>query len=248
MQRRVLLIGGAGLLGAAALAYALDRPAGYGVAVDYKTVIGPPPTMGSVQAKAERADFALTTAGVGSARWREAKGQVFPSSTEVTAQISCALGRQISPATTPVTARLLGNMAADVRRPVEAAKSFYRRDRPYVRAIDTQTCDPRTLGSLGGGTGGVLSYAYPSGHAAYGAIVARTLSAVVPDRAAAVTAWGTRLGDNRVVCRVHWPSDVVAGRRLADAVYARAAALPAFRADVVAARAELARAPAAKGC
>ena len=248
MRRRVLAIAGVALGGVAALAYGLDRPAGYGVAVDFRSVLGPPPAAGSAVAVGERAAFARTAAGIGQARWQEAGRQIFPSSPEVVAQIGCALGRDVSPATTPVTARLITNVAADLRRPVEAAKGFYRRDRPYVGASDTRTCDPRTLGALGGASGGVLSYAYPSGHAAQGQLWARVLSDAVPGRAAAMAAWGQRLGDNRVVCRVHWPSDVVAGRRLADAVYARLVTVPAYRADVAAARAELARAPMATGC
>ncbi len=248
MKRRTVLLGVVAVLGAAGLGFALERPAGYGVTVDYRAVLGPPPAPDSAEARAERAGFAASAAGIGSPRWRLASSQVYANSPEVMAQLSCAVGRRITPATTPVTAQLLARVAADVRGPFDAAKAYYHRDRPYVGTGDTRTCDPRTLGSLGGATGGALSYAYPSGHAAYGEIWGRTLAAALPDRAAAAMAWGVSLGDNRVVCRVHWPSDVAAGRRLADAVHDRLAALPAFRADVAAARAELARAPAATGC
>lgn len=248
MQRRLLLLGAIGLAGAGAFAWALERPTGYGAHVNFREILAPPPAAGSPAAIAERAGLARTPAAIDGPRWREAATQVFANSPDVMAQISCAVGRRISPATTPVTARLLDNVRADVRGPSEAAKSFFKRDRPYVGHADSRTCDPRTLGSLGGSTGGTLSYAYPSGHAAYGRIWGRTLAAAVPDRAAAMTAWGDRLGDNRVVCRVHWPSDVVAGRRLADAVHARLRTIPAFNADVARARAELARAPPAPGC
>ncbi len=248
MQRRVVIVGCAVLLGAGALAYALDRPAGYGVSVDVQKVLGPPPAAASPEAAAERAGFARTVDGIGGPRWRQAATEIHPSGPEVTAEISCAAGRRLSAATTPVTMGMIGNAVSDLTRAVDAGKTFYKRDRPYVGNADTRTCDPRTLGALGGSTGGVLSYAYPSGHAAQGRLVARIMAVALPDRAAALSAWGDHLGDNRVICRVHWPSDVAAGRRLGDAVFAALNVTPAFRSDLVASRAELAKAPAATGC
>lgn len=248
MRRLLPIVTAAGLLGAAALSYGLDRPAGYGARIDFMAVLPPPPATGSPEAVAERKAFAASAAAIGTPRWAEAGDQVFPTAPQVTAQIGCALGRRISPATTPVTARLMANIAADLRQPVEAAKSHFKRDRPFVHADDTRTCDPRTLGSLGGSTGGTLSFSYPSGHAAYGEAWSRALAQAAPDHADALTAWGRRFGDNRVVCRVHWPSDIAAGRRLGAALHARLTANPAFRTDLAAARAELARASAATGC
>lgn len=246
MQRRVVIIGGCALLGAAALGYALERPGGYGVTIDYRQLIGPPPVPGSAQAVAERAGIVAAAAGIGGPRWQQASRQVHPSGPEVEAEIDCAAGVQASLA--PVTSRMIGNAVADLSRAVEAPKKAFHRDRPYVGQADTRTCDPRTLGSLGGSTGGVLSYSYPSGHAAQGRLVADILGAAIPDRAAALAAWGDRLGDNRVICRVHWPSDVVAGRKLGDAMFTALRANPAFRADMAIARGELAKAPVATGC
>ena len=223
---------------------AFDRPAGYGAVVDFRRVIAPPPAPASAEATAERARLAGSTTAIGTQRWQQASTQVFPASAQVTAQIACALGRQV----TPTTARLLARAGTDVSQSVEPAKSFFKRDRPFVGQSDPRTCDPRSLGGLGGSTGGVLSYAYPSGHAAYGELWGKILSAAVPASAASVTAWGRQLGDNRVVCRVHWPSDVAAGRKLANAVYAKLRTNRQFNADLAAARAELAAAPAPRDC
>jgi acid phosphatase (class A) len=60
--------------------------------------------------------------------------------------------------------------------------------------------------------------------------------------------WGDELGANRLVCRVHWASDIAAGRRLADALFPKLEASPAWRADLAAARTELARAPQPANC
>ena len=47
-------------------------------------------------------------------------------------------------------------------------------------------------------------------------------------------------GESRNVCNVHWYSDVVQGRVMAAGTVARLHAEPAFRADLEAAKAELA--------
>ena len=55
---------------------------------------------------------------------------------------------------------------------------------------------------------------------------------------------GREGGESRVVCGVHFQSDVEAGRTLGSAMVARLHADPAFAADLAQARREIARAPA----
>ena len=93
-----------------------------------------------------------------------------------------------------------------------------------------------------------LSYSYPSGHATFGALWARALADADPADATRITAFGRSVGDNRIACGVHYPSDVAAGQKLADAIYDKVAATPAFQGDLAAARTELAKAPAPEGC
>jgi acid phosphatase (class A) len=247
--RSTLFIGGTALmLSLGAIAYAFDAPPGYGARVDWQRVLGSPPAAGSAADKADRAAFAKTAGGIGSTGWKAAEAQVYPSAPEVRAQLSCALGHSLSDKGTPVTLRLLSNQNVDLKVAVDAGKDFYRRNRPYVGANDSRTCDARTLGAIGGATGGALNYGWPSGHAAQGRLTALTLSAAEPGRKAALMQWGDELGANRLVCRVHWASDIAAGRRLGDAVFDKLQTVPAWRADLVAARAELARAPTPANC
>lgn len=235
-------------LSLAGLALALEAPQGYGARVDWQQVLGPPPAPGSAADKADRAAFAKTAAGIGSPAWEAAEAQVFPSSAPVRAQLSCALGRSLSDKGTPTTLRLLSRENADLKVAVDAGKDFYKRNRPFVGASNSRTCDARTLGAIGGATGGALNYGWPSGHAAQGRLTALTLSAAAPASRASLMRWGDELGDNRLVCRVHWASDVAAGRRLADALFPKLEANPAWRADLAAARAELAAAPKPVNC
>ncbi|HUD31195.1 MAG TPA: phosphatase PAP2 family protein, partial [Novosphingobium sp.] len=92
---------------------------------------------------------------------------------------------------------------------------------------------------------------FPSGHSAVGWGWALILAEVVSDRADAILQRGKDFGDSRLVCNVHWASDVDAGRLMASATVARLHAAQQFRADITAARAEIAGkqlAPPADAC
>jgi acid phosphatase (class A) len=237
------------LAAAAGAAEPAKKPvSGYGAKVDAVALTGAPPAPGSAEDAADRAAIARTGAGIGSPAWVQGKDQLSLRSRPATRIMSCALGRIVSAKATPVTQRLLARAYADVAGPVAKAKTHFHRDRPFVGDRNQQTCDPRTRDAVKAGSGDVLGFAYPSGHAAYGRIAARVLAQVVPERRAALQQWGDALGDNRVACRLHWPSDVMAGRRIAEAAYAQIKANPALLKDVAVARAELDNAPLAIGC
>lgn len=222
--------------------------AGYGAKLDAVALIGPPPAPRSAAEAADRAALAQTAAGIGSPAWVQGKDELSLRSRPAMRIMACALGRGVSAKATPATYHLLARANADVSATVGKAKKLFQRDRPFVDDPNQQTCDPRTRDKVKAGSGDVLGFSYPSGHAAYGRMTARVLMQVVPARRAALKAWGDAVGDNRVTCRLHWPSDVVAGRKLADAAYTAIKADPAFLADVAAARAELANAPLAIAC
>lgn len=227
----------------AALVAARAVPPGYGVRLDAEALIGPPPAPGSAQDRADRAAFGAAP-DTASPRWREAQGQVLQFGPETQAQLGCAAGRTITPDVTPATNRLIARSLADLHPLVDAAKDGHARRRPFMVLPDSRSCDFRSLGPLGRIAGGTLSWSWPSGHAAQGRLIALVVADLLPARRPELTAWGDRLGSNRVICRVHWPSDVAAGRRIADAVHARLTALPGWQADAAAARIELATAPA----
>jgi acid phosphatase (class A) len=247
----LLLAGSAGAADAPALPQQpAKKPAtsGYGAKIDAVAVIGPPPAPGSAADAADRAAVATTAAGIGGPVWAQGKAQLSLRSRGSMRGLACALGRSVSAQATPATSRLLARAHADVSGPAAKAKTHFRRDRPFVGDANQQTCDPRTRDAVKPGSGDVLGFSYPSGHAAYGRMAARVLAQAKPGRRAALQQWGDGMGDNRVACRLHWPSDVAAGRKLADAAFARIKADPAFLADVAAARAELENAPLAIGC
>ena len=70
------------------------------------------------------------------------------------------------------------------------------------------------------------------------------LSEASPDQTQAIVARGRAFGESRLVCNVHWQSDVIEGRFMGAATAARLQDEPEFLADLEAAKAELATARA----
>jgi len=66
------------------------------------------------------------------------------------------------------------------------------------------------------------------------------LTELAPDRKNEILARGRAFGESRIVCNHHWYSDVVWGRFMGAAIVARLHADPTFRADLEAAKAEVA--------
>jgi acid phosphatase (class A) len=135
----------------------------------------------------------------------------------------------------PRVKRLVDRAEDDVRLYVRAAKHHYRRLRPYVVEARLEPCIGNVSDEL----------SYPSGHAAYGYATARVLAEVAPERRDALLARAAEYGRQRMVCGVHFPSDIAAGRLAAEWLVPKMAANPAYREDVRAAKAELAVALAA---
>lgn len=71
--------------------------------------------------------------------------------------------------------------------------------------------------------------AYPSGHAAISRIFARLLSRLDPSREAAFLQRAERIAEDRVLAGLHHPTDIAAGKELAEKVLAALWATPGFR-------------------
>ena len=70
------------------------------------------------------------------------------------------------------------------------------------------------------------------------------MAELAPAKASGLLEAGREIGDSRVICGVHYQSDVEAGRMLGAAMVAAEHANAQFRADFAAAKAELAKAHA----
>ena len=118
-----------------------------------------------------------------------------------------------------------------------AAKDKYQHARPFM--LDGQPiCTPDKEQALR------AQGSYPSGHTSVGWAWALVLAEASPDESETILARGRAFGESRLVCNVHWQSDVIEGRFIGAATVARLHAEPDFLADLAAAKAELAAARA----
>ena len=219
-----------------------DRPAGYlprGGAPDAARLLPGPPAEGSPRAAADLAVYRATRTLQGSARWALAAADADIDTPRAPAALACALGVEPSPERTPALVTLLGRVMSDVDSSLQGAKAAFARPRPFV-------AEPRPVCVSPVPPWLAKSGSYPSGHAATGWAWSLVMAQVAPDRAEALQRRGLAYGDSRVVCGVHYLSDVEAGRAVGAAVVARLNTDAAFRADVGRARRELAAARAAQ--
>lgn len=199
-------------------------------------LLPPPPPAGSPAMALDEAVSQQALAMQGSARFAQATrdAQYLPVSAT---QFACAVGVPIDAKSTPALYRLLERAQLDIAEANAVAKAKYHRSRPFV--VNRQaTCTPAEEPSLR------QNGSYPSGHAALGWAWALVLSEIDPVHADGILARGRSYGESRLVCNVHWQSDVVEGRHMAAATVARLHASEAFRSDLEAARDEIADAHA----
>jgi len=222
---------GAAVTGAALLPGYLPRTS----LPDSLALLPPPPAAGS--AAFARDEEARESAAPlrGSARWDRAAGDAVLAFPQAVETFACAAGVAIGEDDTPRLYRLMRTMMVDVGLSTYAAKDHYRRDRPFV-ARGGPTCSPTDEAALRG------DGSYPSGHSALGWGWALALAEIAPERADAILQRGREFGQSRLVCNVHWQSDIDAGRVIAAAAVARLHADADFRADLKAARREVERA------
>jgi len=201
--------------------------------LDGQAVIGPPPAPDSPRGKADRAIYLETRGLAGSARWTQAAKDNDLWNGGALERYACALGAPIDATALPKTYRLLRRIEIDTRTVGTPPKDHFNRIRPLI-GDDRPVCIKRE---------GWMSTnaSYPSGHAMAGWAWGLVLGELAPAKASALLEAGREIGDSRVICGVHYPSDVEAGRMLGAAMVAREHANAEFRADLAAAKAELGR-------
>lgn len=143
-----------------------------------------------------------------------------------------AIGFEITEEDTPYLYMLLRRSMADAGLSTYTAKDHYNRVRPFMKNGES-TCTPDEEAGLR------ADGSYPSGHSAVGWAWALILCEIVPERTDAILARGYEFCRSRVICNVHWQSDIDTGRVMGAAAVARLHADEGFLRDLKQAKKEV---------
>ncbi len=111
------------------------------------------------------------------------------------------------------------------------AKKFFHRDRPYTVDTSLHTCEMVMPGKA--------ANSYPSGHATLGFSLGVVLAQLIPAKSQVIMARAADYAESRLICGVHYRSDIVAGQQFGTVLALRLMENAAFQAQMAKARAEL---------
>jgi acid phosphatase (class A) len=195
---------------------------------DPAAVVPPPPAAGSIAAEADllaaRLFAADRTAEQAALARRYERFDIFQ-------MVQPVVGDWASPRTLPQLAAFIAELLPEVRPITERVKDAHARPRPHVALPGLEPAVERPEG-----------YSYPSGHATGAAMFAVLLTALDPAHAADWERQSELVRLSRLYGGAHFPSDVLAGRRLGEAVGRAVLASPATAAKLEELRAEFTRA------
>ncbi len=222
------LLAAALLLGIPALATA-QAPAITPDQIDPAVILPPPPADGSAQQTAELEELrdiqaVRTPDRLARAQWDDAH--------EDATAFAGVIGAAFDLKALPKTAALLAQVQKEQEALASRAKAYFHRARPFV-------VDP----SLVGCSRGTKAYtSYPSGHATMAYTIAPVLEALMPAKAEAIAKRAEDYVYSRLVCEVHYRSDLRAGQILGTWTATERLRDPALQSSFAAAKQELAAA------
>ena len=192
------------------------------------SVLPPPPAKGSAQERAELSELTAmertrTAADVASAK--------IDGATKNASIFGSAIGPRFQLDHLPQTALLMAMVRSSEKAAADRAKIYFRRPRPWIVNPSIGSCS-RNDDALS---------SYPSGHTTMAFSMGAILGRLIPDHAPAILARAARYGESRLVCEVHYRSDITAGVALGLVVAERLMAKPAFEVQFRRSQAELAR-------
>ncbi len=173
-------------------------------------ILSGPPVAGSA---AQLADLVRSQDSLklhGTDRWDVAMQDHDLSFPAALSTYDCALGTSVNEQDTPTLVKLLKLSVIDAGLSTLKPKRHFFVERPFVTNQAPSCAGDQAEGYKKSG-------AYPSGHTAAGWAWALILSEMVPERSEQILARGHAYSQSRVVCNLHWQSDVEAGRVIGSA-------------------------------
>ncbi len=189
-------------------------------------ILAAPPADDSEAAKMELAELhrledTRTPADAAQARWDDENEHIFIFKT--------VLGEKFNAEQLPGVAAFSKRVRNDEGINSNVAKDAFQRVRPYNFDKSLHPiCATKTKND-----------SYPSGHATSGYLLALSLIDMVPEKRDAILARAENYAHNRLICGVHYKSDVEASKLLAYSVHAIMQQHAEYKLELVAATNEL---------
>lgn len=114
----------------------------------------------------------------------------------------------LNPSQLPLFAKLVAEVQADMVVVTLAIKAHFNRARPHTVLPGISPVVPVPWHA-----------AYPNGHAAQSQLTARLMGCANPSRLPELLKFAERVGRNREIAGLHYPSDTVAGLQLGDSMW-----------------------------
>src|ERR1035437_2399969 len=190
---------------------------------DAATLLAPPPLIDPAEQAADmdevRTVYHAANSNDMATAYAEKKFSVF--------NFTGAVGEFFQSNNLPKTAAFFEKVQLDAETVTDLGKDFFKRPRPF-------TTDP----SLANGKL-EKSFSYPSGHSTESMVLALVLADLLPEKHDAIIAHARTSGWHRVQIARHYPSDIYAGRVLAQAIVKQLKKSDAFEKDSTEAKAEI---------
>lgn len=188
--------------------------------LDLAAVLPPPPAVGSLAAQADlETDLQVQASRTPEqAAWARLADKFDPW---ILFGYGNLLGLHFTKADLPHLAALFDDLKADASPLVAGAKQRFARPRPFLVDARVRPCAER-----------LTSFSYPSTHSFSAYECAAILADVFPEKRGELFERARRIAWSRVIGGVHFPTDLEAGRRLAEAVIAAERKSQAFRAAI----------------
>jgi acid phosphatase (class A) len=191
-------------------------------------ILSPPPSRVSATTAAEltelhRIESVRTPAQITQAQADDHEEDIFVFET--------VMGPGFTAAALPITASLSERVRKEESAAGGLLKKLYHRPRPYQVDSTLHPVCPLNPEPT----------SYPSGHSLSGYLLAFTLVQLVPEKRQKILDRADDYVHNRLVCGVHYASDIEASHRAAYAIFGSMVASPDFQRDLAAAREETRR-------
>ncbi len=182
------------------VSYALTEEAGFvsPAQVDLVELLAPPPAESSTTTLAEIAELVR----IQKTRTPAEEAQAMADKNLTVFQLaSGVLGPGFKVENLPLTAKFFERLTDGAIPIIGPVKDHWKRQRPFLTSHEVKSCFDKMTG-----------YSYPSGHSTFAYLCAIVLADIVPEKRTEIFDRAAMYARARMICGVHYPSDVDAGR------------------------------------